>query len=273
MSKKKPRYSKYFSRKYISGRVVEEIVFRLPEDPTAPPPRRSAKERAHRVQTKHDKSLVNKATRLIHCNFGSEDYFVTLTYGDAEHAKLEIRAAAISERTGQYEIETPGLGSHSLYEAGRQDLTNWLRRVKYKCAKLGIEFKYFATTSDMGVEAGEERDVRVHHHVIINAEARDIAVACWRSENVKTTRLWAEQTDRTPLLKYMLEQVRHYTDEKAYKPSRNLATPEIDEKPVSASYEPKVPRWATVVYRAEWLPGRAQYVRYILPETPVQKNA
>lgn len=277
--KKKLIYGKTYSRTYIAGAVVEQIVFKLPDTHSGGKPRKSSPSQAKRVRTAHDKSLPNKMARLANCNFSNNDYFITLTYNDAEHSKLAASAEKL--RLSKMQMEFAGIAdTHYLYEAARQDLTKWLRRVRYACDKAGIDLRYLGVTSDMDGES--KNDVRVHHHLFLNAEAVDIARARWRSAGngedcnsvgFKATQLWAEQLDRLPLCKYMLEQTCHYTDERAYKASLNLVKPAVRTVQVKDGHLAAPPRWGSLLYSSEWIPGKSQYIRYWLPESEAAKSA
>ena len=55
-----------------------------------------------------------------------------------------------------------------------------------------MPFRYIAVTSDMDEKTG--KSVRVHHHVIVNAEAAEIARKKWKGGEVHEERLFDEVT-------------------------------------------------------------------------------
>lgn len=71
--------------------------------------------------------------------------------------------------------------------------------------KNNIPFKVVYITSDM--KGKTHHYARVHHHLVINHEARDIVMLCWKNGIVKFRAL-RDQVDYSPLAYYLLEQTR-----------------------------------------------------------------
>lgn len=92
--------------------------------------------KAHKSKTAQQKLNVwnrqKKIVRYVNANFRAGDYWGTLTYDDEHLPKDEKQA--------------------------RRDIVNYLRRIKRKYEKLGIELKYIYTIG------GE----RYHHHIILS---------------------------------------------------------------------------------------------------------
>ena len=128
---------------------------------------------------------------------------------------------------------------------------------------LGIPFRYIPFTSDLDGKTGEV--VRVHHHIIVNAEAAEIALEKWSAGSTHREHLY-DQVDQTPLAHYLLAQVRHRPNEKKYSPSRNLIVPQPKDRIAVSGAELQVPRGGQLLLRAGWMPGMPQYIRYIVPE-------
>ena len=139
----------------------------------------------------------------------------------------------------------------------------WIRRTQRACAAAGVPFRYIAVTSDMDEKTG--KSVRVHHHVIVNAEAAEIARKKWKGGEVHEERLF-DEVDRTRLAGYLLNQVRRLPDEKKYIPSRNLITPQPKDRIARSGAELKVPQGGQLLYRGPYMPGMPQYIRYVVPE-------
>lgn len=106
---------------------------------------------------------------------------------------------------------------------------------------------------------------RVHHHVIVNAEAAEIALSKWTLGGTHRENLY-DVVDQTALAAYLLNQARRLPDSKKYIPSRNLVVPKPKDRIAKGGSELAVPRGGQLLHRAEWQPGRPQYIRYILPE-------
>ena len=136
-----------------------------------------------------------------------------------------------------------------------------LRRVKR--AMGAVPLRYILVTSDMDGDTGEL--VRVHHHLIVGAEAREAFAAKWAALGGVEWRRLSAQDDYTPVAAYLIRQVRHVPDAKKYSPSRNLVHPEPRDRISPSGAELRVPKGAKLLYRAEYKPGAPQYIRYVRP--------
>ena len=226
-------------RTYRAGAVGEKIKYWVPgEKPT----KSERKIRSDiRQQQRNEANAEKGMARLIHANFSPKDHLVGLNY------------AAVPE----------GLGVDELYEWADHQGKLWAKRVRRACRAAGVPFRYISTTSDLDGKTGEV--VRVHHHVIVNAEALEIALAKWTAGGTHHEHLY-DQVDQTPLAHYLLVQVRRRPDGKKYSPSRNLTIPQPQDRIAVSGAELQVPRGGQLLQRAGWMPGMPQYIRYILPE-------
>ena len=174
----------------------------------------------------------------------------------------------------------------ALKEAAEPELTNYLRRLR---RKTGAELKFLSVTSDLDAATGEV--VRVHHHVVlcvkridnpsvtaspchlplhkggkgadVDGVSWDMLRDCWKNGGVDIRQL-RRQRDYTPIASYLLRQVRHTPDAKAYRVSRGMILPEITEREVLGHAEIKAPAGAVVVERSAFNPETVtQYIRYI----------
>lgn len=139
-----------------------------------------------------------------------------------------------------------------------------LRRVKWELAKAGIALRYVAVTSDMDGDTGET--VRVHHHLVVPAEAREAFAEKWAGMGGVDWSPLSGQEDYTPVAAYLIRQVRRVPDAKKYVSSRNLVRPQPRDRVALTDAELRVPRGAKLLHRNEYKPGRPQYIRYVLPE-------
>lgn len=152
----------------------------------------------------------------------------------------------------------------AIRQAAEKELINCLRRVKRELQKAGIELRYhLAITSDMDGDTGEQ--VRVHHHLVVNREAREAFFAKWTLGGVFSEPL-AKQKDYTPLAEYLLRQVRRVKDEKKYTCSRNLIRPQPRDRVALSDAEVRVPKGGELLFRGAYRPGQPQYIRYVMPE-------
>ena len=248
--------AKYNMRTITAGDVVEKIKFKIRKN--EPNERLSDRERARRQRTTHDTGIYTHGARIVNNNFRNGDYFLTLTYRPKEHEKLFRRAAHLRKKSEYAAYDEQRL----LIVAAALVLDNWIRRVQDKCKKLGIIFKYFAVTAD-GHKSDDGASGRIHHHVIVSGAAMEVCMEKWTAGFGRASPLWDKQKDRTPLVEYMIKQVKYYTHAKAYRPSRNLEPPIVKDHIVFTNEPPQPPRGATVQYRSEWRPGFPQYIRYI----------
>ena len=237
-------------RTYQAGPIGEKIKYWIPgSKPTAS--ERKMKSDV-KQQERNEASAVKRLARDINENFWEKDVWVTLKYSDEGLKKI---SAGLDRSSETYEQD--------LYEAAEHQVRLWRDRVVKACKAAGIEVKYVITTSDMDGKTGEY--VRVHHHIVMSGEAAEIAKSKWKLGSVSFKHLH-EEVDRSELAAYMLKQVRHVPDAKKYIPSRNLTRPEPKDRIAKSGAELSVPKGGQLLYRAEYQPGRPQYIRYIVPE-------
>lgn len=240
-------------RTYEAGAVGEKTKFWV--EGQRPP--RSAK----RLKTEARKALANEhsavktVARLINANFCGGDILLGLDYSDEGLAGL---TAGIEGYDAMEETER----LDSIRRAAEHRLKLCLRRVKYALEKQGVELKYIAVTSDMDGKTGE--CVRIHHHLLINAEALAAFEGKWALGGVSHSRL-KRQKDYMPVAEYLMDQVRKIPDAKKYTPSRNLVRPMPKDRIAKNGSALRPPKGAVMLHVSEWRPGKAQYMRYILP--------
>lgn len=181
---------RYFIREsvYVCGDYMEADIYPVFQ---APGKRRAKCKPSSAVQEKlNQRNAERKITRIAHANFTQEDVAVHLTY------------------------ETP---PESLEQAQR-DLYNYLRRVKRRMKKQGIELRYISCT-ELGKKSG-----RVHHHVIMSGGLdRDVLEEIWGKGYANSKRLQFADDGITGLTRYIAKDRLFY---KRWNGSRNLIRPE-----------------------------------------------
>lgn len=239
-------------RTYKAGRGGEKIKYWVPgKRPTRSQRRIKAD---IRKQQQNENDATKRVARIINENFCGGDVFDALTYSDSSYNRLldGIPKGLDEEAERDY-----------VYQQAEHELELFLRRCRYACKKAGIDFKYFAITSDMDGETGEM--VRIHHHIIAPKEVKEIIRPIWNNGAIEKNAVWHED-DHFGLAKYLMDQVRRIPDAKKYKRSRNLTIPEPKDRLALGGKEVQPPKGASIIYRSTFIPGRPQYIRYFLPK-------
>lgn len=242
-------------RKYKSGPIGESIKYwmpgRKPERMT-----RAIKREIQRAE-KNSGSCIKQACRIVNHNFLEGDGFLSLDYSDAALDAITKKLPADLEETEREDAILAGAEHQAVL---------FLRRLKYAMEKDGKELRLFCTTSDRdwNEKKKELAPARVHHHMIVNAEAKPYIAAAWKKGGYDWKPISA-QPDYTPVVTYMLKQVRHRADAKKYRTSRNLARVLPNDRAAAGASEIRPPRGAVLLERGEYQPGQPQYIRYILP--------
>lgn len=186
----------YRTKTIRSGEHIEVMVYPIwstaPTLPDGAPVRKSAAA----IARANAENARKHFERKMNTNFCDLDYRVDLTYAD-----------------------------DFLPDAGqaRQDVQNYLRRVKYACRKAGLSQPRY-----MGVSEGKRegsRQKRVHHHIVISCGlSRDDLESIWKKGRVRTDRLQADRFGYTALARYLLKEPE---GAKRYFCSRNLKEPTV----------------------------------------------
>lgn len=254
----------WVTRTYEAGCVGEKTKFFIPGKRPTGKLNRRAKD-AMKKQVQNEYAAQKALARLINANFGAGDLLLGLDYSDKGLGKL----TAWARKKGlPMDSQDPQLREDTLYLAADHEIDNCLRRVKNRLKKQGIELMAIYCTSDRDGETGEI-PVRVHHHLIIKAEAREAFVAAWEScglGHVAWTPLYENQEDRTPIAEYWLRQIRRFPNAKKYRHTQNVAVPKPKDRIALSDAELRVPKGSKLIYRQEYRPGQPQYIRYTLPK-------
>lgn len=243
-------------RAYAAGAVGEKTKFWLP----GPRPERKAGRRERdqiRKQEANESACLKNLARVINANFGPGDILLGLDYTDEGLRRIAARAG---DMAGPAEPEDM---TEHMRLAAERELRNCLRRVKRVMEREGQTLRYVAVTSDMDGDTGEA--VRLHHHLIVPAAAKDAFLSKWNLGGVHWSPL-SKQIDYTPVAEYLLRQVRRVPDAKKYMSGRNLVRPRPRDRIAVTAAEMRVPRGGRLLYRSAWRGERsAQYIRYMLP--------
>lgn len=261
-------------RTYEAGDVGEKTKFFVPGRRPENGKLSRRQKNAVKKQEQNEYSSQKTLARLINANFGKGDLFMGLDYNDEGLQKI----LAWGRTHGlNVDAEDAAERQNAIWETAAHELDNALRRVKRKLEKQGMELKAIYCTSDMDGDTGEI--VRVHHHLIVNADVQEAFTQAWEKYglgNVSWTPLWENQIDRTPIAEYIIRQVRRIPDAKKFRSTRNLVRPVPTNRIVNTDNELLVPRGGKLIYRQEYKNGKAgqedfcnyqaQYIRYITPK-------
>ena len=249
-------------RTYKAGQIGEKTKFWVP----GKRPDRSISRRqrdAIRKREQNEFSAVKRLARILNAYFVSGDLLLGIDYSDKGLKKLE---KWIEGQGTNLSLLDEAERMEVIYDAADHELVNCLRRAKRRAKADSVEVKAAFVTSDMDGETGET--VRIHHHLVINREARDYFVDAWGElGGVSWSALWDYQEDRTDVAAYMLRQVRHRPDAKKFRTTRNLVPPVPKDRIVNSAAELQVPRGGKLLFRREFSRNdQAQYIRYVLPK-------
>lgn len=235
----------WMMRRIKAGQVEEKYSFYSPA--TLRPRGRRKQKCTARKQDVNEHSAEKRLARILNCNFRHNDALLRLSYEPETLPKDRDQAEA--------------------------DLSAFLRRMKYQLGKTGKKLDaYVCITSDMDGKTGEV--VRIHHHLVVKAEAVRLEDGKLWAGNADLEALWGkgsinlralyDQPDLTPMAEYLMRQVRRVPDKAKYKAARGMKKPEIvDEEEITNTRELKAPKGARLQYRREYEPGKPQYIRYV----------
>lgn len=213
-----------------------------------------------RKQTQNEYATVKTVARVVNANFRKGDVLGGLDYSPRGLEKL-----------GQY-IGGTAESDAQLWLAAEHRLSLTMDSVRKECAKRGVPFRCVGITSDLDGDTLER--VRVHHHLVINAEAWEIVREKWAKWGGTNGEALSGQSDYTPVAEYLMRQVRHdIPNKKRYFSTRNLVRPEPKDVIARNGAELRVPKHCELLFRNSFRPGQAQYIRYLLPEELRNANA
>lgn len=240
-----------------SGRVIEKSLFYVGERR----PRAARKKGSTTVERK-DKNMntaARRLARLINCNWGKDDLWLTFTYDDAF-------------------LPEDGKGADKCMDLA------W-RRLRRALDVVGVSLRGYWITADKDPETGEE--VRLHHHAVISCEGvtvrwgEDGQLAECSVGGRELADIWGmgsidvepmrEQDDYTPIAVYCIRQAVDAPDAKKWHATRGLKKPVVErEVVVDRPRELRAPGGATVREVSHYdSMGGGHYIRYIRkPKAP-----
>lgn len=241
-------------RTYEAGAVGEKTKFFIPgKRPTGKDRRREKSE--IKKQEQNEYSSKKQLARLINSNFGAGDILLGIDYSDAGLKKI----FAALYRSEEYKLADTEEKRDMEFRAADHAAALYIRRLKRELKKDGVELRYILVTSDMDGDTKER--VRVHHHIIVNAEAGEKLTAKWGHGSVDIKKL-SQQGDYTPLAEYLMNQVRRIENVNKYVSSRNLIRPQPKDRVALSDAPLRVPKGGKLIYCAEYRPNTPHYIRY-----------
>lgn len=250
----------WYIRRYVCDNGIEyKTKFPVREDMTCMKSSRKKSQAVARAE-KGASEASHELGRLLNCNFRvKRDFYFGLDYSDEGLRKLGTRAGGNDEL---------------LILAAKKEYENFLRRVKRKAEKEGVEVKAAAIISVSDPQTGEA--VRIHHHLVVNAEAAHLFEGCWTAGGTWSKKLYSNfGVDLQELADYMIAQAARVGADKRYTHTRNLVKAMVS-KPIKArkpEAELAVPQGCEKIWRSEYKKGRAQHIRYYRPPSAPPEDA
>jgi len=261
-------------RTYVAGDIGEKTKFFVPGKRPANNNLSRRQRNAIKKQEQNEHSAVKNLARGINANFRAGDLLLGLDYSDEGHARILKWGR---EHGLPVDSENEEEKRDAIWASASHELEIALRRVVRRLKKQGIELKAYYCTSDM--DGKTKKQVRVHHHLVVNSETRQAFVDAWQKYGlggVEWEALWDNQIDRTPIAKYIIDQVRRIPDAKKYRHTKNIVLPAPKNRVVVTDNELLVPRGGKLIYRQEYESKgdvsdycrnyQPQYIRYITPD-------
>lgn len=218
---------------YICGDFLE--ILQYPIYQKAGKRRRKCKPSSAIQARLNQKNREMRLIRLIHTNFTEDDIALHLTYREAQDP-----------------------------ENAKKAITNFIRKLKRRMSRAGIELKYVLTT-----EKGKRRG-RIHHHLIINGGLdRDEIEKLWGHGFSNTKRLQFGEDGVSGLAVYMVKSRFTY---KAWSASRNLIQPEPIEKDGAVTLKEMEYAATAIENRNEYAYFEGLYPEYELAYAIYSKN-
>lgn len=233
------------------------------------------------TSTRDGKRAVNRAAknagsarrnfaRLLNNNFKAGDRFLTLDLSESGMQKVAKRAEGI--RMEREKAGRPSLSEEDLmHMAMERELENLNRRVLRAIGAAQSIYLYAAAVSDMAAPEEDAASARLHIHMVVNAAAAETVEQKWKAmgsvESVKLS-AWASKgvPDWTALAAYIIGQTRVVDNGKRYTVSRTVDKPVFSDRvAVRPDALLRAPTGTVLLEQGAYVPGRAQYIRYIYP--------
>ena len=206
----------------ISGRTVETRRTWLPSGPTVRKKRgvRRAGASSLKKIKANERSCVMNLARTINCNFGAGDWFVCLKYDDMHYPAGE--SADPAEKREQE------------YQAAKRILTKkFLPKLRSVYREItGRPLKAVWVTANWSTK--QKHFCRIHHHLVLPADALAMANDVWREIGGLDGTLQAEclnsEGDYSRIAAYMIDNVQgRQAGENRWSGCRGMEKPVISE--------------------------------------------
>lgn len=202
----------YIQKTIRAGKFLEVEEYPIGSDGRRLPRKNKEKPSSKTQAQLNEKNAKKKLARLLSCNFGENDFFMTLTYHDK---------STVTE------------------DEAKKELVNFLRRLRnlYKKKELP-ELKYIAITEL------DKKDGLHHHLALSGGVSRDEVESVWKKGRTRTS--YIEEDRIRGLANYFTKQSQDKTPGKRrWLQSKNLTQPEVTKKViknVNPKKEPKPPK-------------------------------
>lgn len=226
----------------------------------SPPKRRGVRVKGKTTRKKleaNEREAVKQLARLINCNFGAGDLWITVGYDDNTLAAM---GADPEERRAH----------------GKAYMQKFLQKCQRQLRKEGRKLRYIATTS---VKASDsEETARLHHHIIMDRLDYERLCGLWPcgSEYI-SYRIIDGRGDYTGIARYMCANAGAVSGKKRWSSSQGLKKPVYTEPVPVKNLAIKAPRNGrieenVILYDREGGTGSA-YMRYVrLPKQPKRRR-
>lgn len=190
----------------------------------------------------NEREAVKNLARLINCNFGPGDMWITLTYSEDRLPES--------------------------MDAAEKDFARFLRKLRTLCRReTGEKPLYIASPSETDPRTGEK--VRLHYHVVMPAVAYESLIQLWPREDVTYRRLDG-RGDYTGIARYICSNAVRQPGKKRWSCSKGLKQPIYTEPvPVTEKERLRIPRNISLKEKTEnrdtETGAYSMYVRYVRP--------
>lgn len=197
--------------KIISGRTIETRQCWMPARSSAPFKKKRAPRVCGHTSLKkiaaNEREAIRRLARIINCNFGCGDLWITLKYSDDR-----LPAS---------------------YEEAKKEITKFLRKIRtaYR-ADTGKNLRYIITTSQENPRTGEK--ARLHHHIVMDRIAYEFLCRHWPQDEISYT-IMDNRGDHTAMARYMIQNAPKEADKKKWSTSQGLKKPIYTEPEAIAS--------------------------------------
>lgn len=233
-----------------SGRVIEEqdVLMETSCSPDCGEPKPRGKKTVKTTLAQLERNMrgaIRQLARLLNCNFQGGDLFLTLKY-------------------------SPDCLPASKPEA-KKNVRNFLRRLdRAYQKKTGRKLRWILVTADRSPKTGGI--VRLHHHLVIDADAQELIAANWPAGQFSFRHL-DHSGDYSAIARYMIANTGYQQGERSWSSSLGLKKPEfIPPKPIKEMGDFQVPSNVQIVEREIYENAangfRSAYIRYVLPDKP-----